>query len=117
MRASIEEFEGIRSLWIAHSKAEDARDLDGLIATLTASCVYEFEWTGHRWRGHDGARSCAAASFLGTSVASPCSHFTGISDPYEDPADAEVVIDTAGTTPEEAAQQVLLHIEHDGYIA
>src|SRR5207248_2724325 len=42
--------------------------------------------------------------------------FTGISDPYEAPADAEVVIDTAGVTPAEAAQQIVLHLEHEGYI-
>lgn len=55
-RASSDEFEEIRSLWIAHSKAEDAHDLDGLVATLSPDCVYEFPWTGHRWEGHDGAR-------------------------------------------------------------
>jgi sulfate adenylyltransferase len=42
--------------------------------------------------------------------------FTGISDPYEVPADAEVVIDTATATPEEAAQQVILHLEREGYV-
>jgi sulfate adenylyltransferase len=42
--------------------------------------------------------------------------FTGVSDPYEEPADADVTIDTESTTPEEAAQQVLLHLEREGYI-
>ena len=42
--------------------------------------------------------------------------FTGVSDPYEVPEDADVTIDTESTTPEEAAQQVLLHLEHEGYI-
>jgi sulfate adenylyltransferase len=42
--------------------------------------------------------------------------FTGISDPYEAPADAEVTIDTAATTPAEAAQEVLLHLEREGYL-
>ena len=42
--------------------------------------------------------------------------FTGISDPYEEPQDADTVIDTAILTPEEAAQEVLLHLEHEGYI-
>jgi len=42
--------------------------------------------------------------------------FTGVSDPYETPEDADVSIDTESTTPEEAAQQVLLHLEHEGYI-
>jgi sulfate adenylyltransferase len=42
--------------------------------------------------------------------------FTGISDPYEPPDDAEVVIDTTGVTPEEAAQIVILHLEREGYV-
>ena len=45
----------IRELYKAHSVAEDARDLAGLIATLTADCVYELPQTGDSWRGHDGA--------------------------------------------------------------
>jgi sulfate adenylyltransferase len=43
--------------------------------------------------------------------------FTGVSDPYEDPSRAEVVIDTTEVSPEEAAQQVLLHLEKEGYVA
>jgi sulfate adenylyltransferase len=42
--------------------------------------------------------------------------FTGISDPYEEPADADVAIDTTSTTPEEAAQQIILYLEKEGYI-
>ena len=42
--------------------------------------------------------------------------FTGVSDPYEQPTDAELVIDTAGVTPAEAAQQIILHLEREGYI-
>jgi predicted ester cyclase len=46
----------IRRLWIDHSKAEDRRDLDGLIATLAEDCAYEIVPTGQRWERHDGAR-------------------------------------------------------------
>jgi sulfate adenylyltransferase len=42
--------------------------------------------------------------------------FTGISDPYETPVDAEVTIDTGELSAEEAAQQILLHLEREGYI-
>jgi sulfate adenylyltransferase len=42
--------------------------------------------------------------------------FTGVSDPYEEPADAELVIDTTSLTPAEAAQQIILHLEREGYI-
>jgi len=43
--------------------------------------------------------------------------FTGISDPYEAPADADIVIDTGELTAEEAAQQIVLHCEKEGYVA
>jgi sulfate adenylyltransferase len=42
--------------------------------------------------------------------------FTGISDPYEEPTDAEVRINTAELTPEEAAQEIVLHLEREGFI-
>jgi len=42
--------------------------------------------------------------------------FTGISDPYESPEDADVVIDTTERSPEQAAQQILLHLESEGYV-
>jgi sulfate adenylyltransferase len=42
--------------------------------------------------------------------------FTGISDPYEAPSDAEVVIDTTSLSPEEAAQQIILHLEREGFV-
>jgi len=42
--------------------------------------------------------------------------FTGISDPYEAPEDADVVIDTERASPDEAAQQVILHLEREGYV-
>ena len=42
--------------------------------------------------------------------------FTGISDPYEEPADADLAIDTTDVTPEEAANRIILHLEKLGYI-
>ncbi len=45
----------IRELYKAHSIAEDARSLPGLIATLTPDCVYQLVQTGHTWEGHEGA--------------------------------------------------------------
>jgi sulfate adenylyltransferase len=42
--------------------------------------------------------------------------FTGISDPYEEPADADVVIDTTRLSPEESAQEIILHLEREGYV-
>ncbi|MFH1105493.1 MAG: bifunctional sulfate adenylyltransferase/adenylylsulfate kinase [Actinomycetota bacterium] len=42
--------------------------------------------------------------------------FTGISDPYEEPNDAELVIDTTEVSPDEAAQRIILHLESEGFI-
>jgi len=42
--------------------------------------------------------------------------FTGISDPYEAPTDADVVIPTVELSPEQAAQEILLHLEREGYV-
>jgi sulfate adenylyltransferase len=43
--------------------------------------------------------------------------FTGISDPYEVPTDADVVIDTTNMTPDEATREVVLHLERLGYLS
>jgi sulfate adenylyltransferase len=42
--------------------------------------------------------------------------FTGVSDPYEAPTNAEVVINTAELSAEEAAQEIILHLEQQGFI-
>jgi len=42
--------------------------------------------------------------------------FTGIDDPYEPPENAEVSVDTKDMTPDEAAQEVLLELQRQGYI-
>lgn len=42
--------------------------------------------------------------------------FTGISDPYEAPEYAELVIDTRDCTPLEAAQMIVMRLEAEGFI-
>ena len=42
--------------------------------------------------------------------------FTGIDDPYEAPDNPEVLVDTTQITADQAAQQILLHLEKEGYI-
>jgi predicted ester cyclase len=64
-------YEKIRRLWINHSIAEDARDLQGLVDTLAPSCVYEIIPTGQHWEGHDGARNF----YLSFLMAFPDVHF------------------------------------------
>lgn len=41
--------------------------------------------------------------------------FTGISDPYEEPENPELRIDTEDCSPDEAANRVLLKLENLGY--
>lgn len=43
--------------------------------------------------------------------------FTGISDPYEAPGEAEVVIDTRSVPADEAAQTILLKLQNLGFVA
>ncbi len=42
--------------------------------------------------------------------------FTGVSDPYEMPENAEIVIHTRDKTPDQNAQEIMLKIENLGYI-
>ena len=42
--------------------------------------------------------------------------FTGVSDPYEEPDDAELVVDTAKLGPSEAADQILSYLEREGFL-
>src|ERR1051326_6268006 len=59
-----EVYDAIRRLWINHSKAEDARDLEGLIATLSEDCVYEI-------LAQRGNKSFEIASVFGLGVIDP----------------------------------------------
>lgn len=42
--------------------------------------------------------------------------FTGVSDPYEEPADAELVLDTVKYSAEELANEVLLYLEKEEFL-
>ncbi len=42
--------------------------------------------------------------------------FTGISDPYEAPKQAEIVVNSSGTPPEELVDQIIIRIKELGYI-
>jgi sulfate adenylyltransferase len=44
-------------------------------------------------------------------------HFTGVSDPYEEPTDAELTIDTSVMTPEQATEAVLNLLTSGGWLA
>lgn len=49
------EHAAIQKLWIAHSLAEDAHDIPGLMATLTDTCVYTVVNKDVNWYGKEGA--------------------------------------------------------------
>lgn len=55
LQPNAEEHSAIRKLWMAHSAAEEARDIPGLMATLTEDCVYTVLNSGVTWRGKQGA--------------------------------------------------------------
>jgi adenylyl-sulfate kinase len=44
-------------------------------------------------------------------------HFTGVSDPYEEPQNPEVIVDTEFETVEESVAKILAAIEARGYFA
>lgn len=50
-----DEYKAIRKLWIAHSIAEDLRDIPGLMDTLTEDCVYTVVNNDTHWHGKEGA--------------------------------------------------------------
>lgn len=43
--------------------------------------------------------------------------FTGISDPYEAPTNAEITIQTEGQTPDESTDQIFEYLEANGFLA
>lgn len=50
------------------------------------------------------------------ALAGEIDHFTGISDPYEEPVQPDLVIKTAKETPEQSAERVIRFLEKEGYI-
>lgn len=54
-RINEDEYRLIRQLWIAHSIAEDAHNIPGLMATLTEDCLYTVVNKGVDWHGKTGA--------------------------------------------------------------
>jgi len=43
-------------------------------------------------------------------------NFTGISDPYEPPSDADLVLDTSKLNPAEDTNLILRHLVKEGYL-
>ena len=50
------------------------------------------------------------------ALAGEIPHFTGVSDPYEPPTDADLVLDTSAVTPTEETNLILRHLVKEGYL-
>lgn len=50
------------------------------------------------------------------ALAGEIPQFTGVSDPYEEPLNPEITVETVGRTPEESAAEVLEYLELNGYL-
>ncbi|MDN4593159.1 adenylyl-sulfate kinase [Polycladomyces subterraneus] len=44
-------------------------------------------------------------------------HFTGVSDPYEEPENPELILDTQWETVDESVEKLLRYLERQGYIS
>jgi ATP sulfurylase/adenylyl-sulfate kinase len=51
------------------------------------------------------------------AMAGEIQNFTGVNDPYEEPSNADLVLDTAEESIEESAQRVIAMLEARGYVA
>jgi len=63
---------------------------------------------------HASVEECARRDVKGLyekAFAGEIKEFTGVSDPYEEPQNAEVVVNTEETSPEEAAQAILVRLD------
>ena len=50
------------------------------------------------------------------AIAGEIKEFTGISDPYEEPASPELTINTEGESPEDSAARVVAYLEQRGLV-
>jgi adenylyl-sulfate kinase len=76
---------------------EHARFIEVHVATSLAECA------------HRDPKGLYQQAFAGT-----IEHFTGVSDPYEEPSNPELRLDTAGETPDVSAARVLARLEELG---
>ena len=68
---------------------------------------------------HASLEACAERDVKGLSAkafAGEIENFTGVSDPYEEPVNPELVLYTERETPEESAERVIAYLEERGFI-
>src|SRR5205814_6912361 len=64
--------------------------------------------------------SCAARDYKGLyekAMRGEITNLTGVNDPYEEPEDADLVLDTVGETPEQSADRVMALVRERGFLA
>jgi adenylyl-sulfate kinase len=63
--------------------------------------------------------ACAARDYKGLyekAMRGEIKDMTGVNDPYEEPEDADLVLDTETETPEQSADKVLSLLEENGFV-
>ena len=50
------------------------------------------------------------------AISGEIKNFTGISDPYEEPLDPEIVVETQRESVEESAEKIMVGLTKSGYI-
>ena len=75
---------------------------------LTKKRVYRYTKMGKLYSIRKGIYAKARAGLI--------KGFTGIDDPYEVPENPDVRVDTTDINPDEAAQEVLLELQRQGYL-
>src|SRR5207247_2270758 len=63
---------------------------------------------------------CAARDVKGLykkAMAGEIPHFTGVSDPYEEPENAELVVESNLENPDESAAHIIARLEELGFLA
>jgi adenylylsulfate kinase len=68
---------------------------------------------------HASVDACAARDYKGLyekARKGEISNLTGVNDPYEEPEDADLVLDTVNEKPEQSAEQVMDLLRQKGYL-
>jgi adenylylsulfate kinase len=63
--------------------------------------------------------ACAERDYKGLyekAMRGEITNLTGVNDPYEEPEDADLVLDTVSETPEQSADRVMALLEEKGYV-
>jgi adenylyl-sulfate kinase len=63
--------------------------------------------------------ACAERDYKGLyekAARGEITNLTGVNDPYEEPEDADLVLDTVGETPEQSADRVMQLLATSGYV-